>query len=197
MIAEKINGTKWKQTTMKKLLSFGEKSPCLLGIKTGSYQGQEGVFISHKNSGAEYFFPWDYEVDPKSFIHDIKEFIKNKHYPLLVETEYEDHQLTSEELADMVQNGLSVKDLPKYEKRVKSKKLWRIDKVILWKDCVILEPVSQTGEVLSDTQYRYKYNKSLVVFLKKYRSGEFESIEAAGDEFFKNSMLINEIVKKI
>lgn len=196
MIVEKINGDKWKQQTMKKLLSFCEKSPCVLGIRTATYQGQDGVFIIHKNSGAEYFFPWKYDEDPKIFIHNIKEFIKPKHYPILIENEYEDHQLTAEELANMVQNGTSITDLPKYEKRVKSRKMWRIDKVILWKDCVILEPVSINGEEVPKTQFRYKYNKSLVVFLKKYRNGEFSSLEEAGDDFFNNSLMINEIVPK-
>lgn len=197
MIVEKINGDKWKQQTMKKLLSFCEKSPCMLGLRTGLYQGQDGVFVIHKNTDTEYFFPWDMTKDPKEFIHDIKEFIKPKHYPLLIETEWEDHKLTADELATMVQNGTSVSDLPKYEKRVKSKKLWRIDKVILWKDCVILEPVSMSGEEVPNIQCRYKYNKNLVVFLKKYRSGEFKSIEEAGEDFFNNSMLINEITPKI
>lgn len=197
MIVDKIDGDKWKQQTMKKLLSFCEKSPCMLSLRTGLYQGQDGVFVIHKNTNTEYFFPWEMEKDPKEFIHEIKEFIKPKHYPLLVETEWENHKLTADELATMVQNGTSVKDLPKYEKRVKSKKLWRIDKVVLWKDCVILEPVSMNGESVPNLQYRYKYNKNLVVFLKKYRSGEFDSIEAAGEDFFNNSILINEITPKI
>lgn len=198
MIDEKINGDKWKQQVMKKLISFCEKCPCVLSIKTATYQGDPGVFIIHKGSDTKYFFPWDVDEDPKKFVHDVKETIKYKHYPLLVENEYEDHVFTNDELAKKVAEGTSIESLPTTEKRVVSQKLWRIDKVILWKDIAILERVPmKEGEEVPVNQFRFKYNNSLVVFLKKYRSGEFKSLEEAGDAFFgDNSMLVNEIVPK-
>jgi hypothetical protein len=195
MIAENINGDKWKQTTVKKLLSFCEKCPCVLSIKTAVHQGEDGVFVIHKNTGMQYFFPWDYSVEPKDFIHDIKTFLEKKHYPILVETITEEHKLTKEELALMVEEGKSIQELPQYEKRIKEKKLWRIDKVILWKDIVILVQIDNKGNTISN-QYRYKYNKNLVIFLKKYRSGEYADLEEAGNEFFNNSILVNEITPK-
>ena len=195
MIAENINGDKWKQTTVKKLLSFCEKCPCVLSIKTAVHQGEDGVFVIHKNTGMQYFFPWDYSVEPKDFIHDIKTFLEKKHYPILVETITEEHKLTKEELALMVEEGKSIQELPQYEKRIKEKKLWRIDKFILWKDIVILVQIDNKGNTISN-QYRYKYNKNLVIFLKKYRSGEYADLEEAGNEFFNNSILVNEITPK-
>ena len=195
MIAENINGDKWKQTTVKKLLSFCEKCPCVLSIKTAVHQGEDGVFVIHKNTGMQYFFPWDYSVEPKDFIHEIKSFLEKKHYPILVETITEEHKLTKEELALMVEEGKSIQELPQYEKRIKEKKLWRIDKVILWKDIVILVQIDNKGNTISN-QYRYKYNKNLVIFLKKYRSGEYADLEEAGNEFFNNSILVNEITPK-
>lgn len=195
MIAENINGDKWKQTTVKKLLSFCEKCPCVLSIKTAVHQGEDGVFVIHKNTGMQYFFPWDYSVEPKDFIHGIKTFLEKKHYPILVETITEEHKLTKEELALMVEEGKSIQELPQYEKRIKEKKLWRIDKVILWKDIVILVQIDNKGNTISN-QYRYKYNKNLVIFLKKYRSGEYADLEEAGNEFFNNSILVNEITPK-
>jgi hypothetical protein len=195
MIAENINGDKWKQTTVKKLLSFCEKCPCVLSIKTAVHQGEDGVFVIHKNTGMQYFFPWDYSVEPKDFIHEIKTFLEKKHYPILVETITEEHKLTKEELALMVEEGKSIQELPQYEKRIKEKKLWRIDKVILWKDIVILVQIDNKGNTISN-QYRYKYNKNLVIFLKKYRSGEYADLEEAGNEFFNNSILVNEITPK-
>jgi hypothetical protein len=195
MIAENINGDKWKQTTVKKLLSFCEKCPCVLSIKTAVHQGEDGVFVIHKNTGMQYFFPWDYSVEPKDFIHEIKTFLAKKHYPILVETITEEHKLTKEELALMVEEGKSIQELPQYEKRIKEKKLWRIDKVILWKDIVILVQIDNKGNTISN-QYRYKYNKNLVIFLKKYRSGEYADLEEAGNEFFNNSILVNEITPK-
>lgn len=195
MIAETINGEKWKQTAVKKLISFCEKCPCLLSIKTAVHKGDDGVFVIHKNTGMQYFFPWDYNLDPKDFIHNIKVFLEKKHYPILIETITEKHKLSKEELALMVEEGRSINDLPQYEERVKEKVLWRIDKVILWKDIVILVKIDNKNNEISN-QYRYKYNKSLVIFLKKYRSGDFKTLEEAGDDFFKNAILVNEITPK-
>jgi hypothetical protein len=143
----------------------------------------------------QYFFPWDFNVEPKDFIHNIKSFLEKKHYPILIETITEEHKLTKEELALMVEEGKSIQELPQYEKRIKEKKLWRIDKVILWKDIVILVQIDNKGNTISN-QYRYKYNKNLVIFLKKYRSGEYADLEEAGNEFFNNSILVNEITPK-
>lgn len=195
MIAETINGEKWKQTAVKKLISFCEKCPCLLSIKTAVHKGNDGVFVIHKNTGMQYFFPWDYNLDPKDFIHNIKVFLEKKHYPILIETITEEHKLSKEELALMVEEGRSINDLPQYEERVKEKVLWRIDKVILWKDIVILVKIDNKNNEISN-QYRYKYNKSLVIFLKKYRSGDFKTLEEAGNDFFKNAILVNEITPK-
>lgn len=195
MIAETINGEKWKQTAVKKLISFCEKCPCLLSIKTAVHKGDDGVFVIHKNTGMQYFFPWDYNLDPKDFIHNIKVFLEKKHYPILIETITEEHKLSKEELALMVEEGRSINDLPQYEERVKEKVLWRIDKVILWKDIVILVKIDNKNNEISN-QYRYKYNKSLVIFLKKYRSGDFKTLEEAGNDFFKNAILVNEITLK-
>lgn len=195
MVAENINGDKWKQTTVKKLLSFCEKCPCVLSIKTAIHNGEDGVFVIHKNSGMQYFFPWEYDLEPKDFIHNIKSFLEKKHYPILIETINEDHKLTKEELAIMVEEGKSITELPQYEKRIKEKILWRIDKVILWKDIVILVKIDKDGNTISN-QFRYKYNKSLVIFLKKYRSGDYATLEEAGNEFFNNSILVNEILPK-
>lgn len=195
MIAETINGEKWKQTAVKKLISFCEKCPCLLSIKTAVHKGDDGVFVIHKNTGMQYFFPWDYNLDPKDFIHNIKVFLEKKHYPILIETITEEHKLSKEELALMVEEGRSINDLPQYEERVKEKVLWRIDKVILWKDIVILVKIDNKNNEISN-QYRYKYNKSLVIFLKKYRSGDFKTLEEAGNDFFRNAILVNEITPK-
>ena len=195
MIDTNINGDKWKQTTIKKLLSFCEKCPCLLSIKTASSNGEDGVFVIHKNSGMQYFFPWNFDIDPKDFIHNIKSVLERNHYPLLIETVIENHKLTNEELALMIEEGKSLSELSQYENRVKEKILWRIDKVILWKNIVILVKVDRDGNTISN-QFRYKFNKNLVIFLKKYRNGEFFSIENAGEEFFKNSILVNEIFAK-
>lgn len=196
MVYENLNEQKFKQDVMKKLISFCDKCPVLLSIRTGKQDDKEGVFIIHKNTGKEYFFAWDLFGDPKAFIHDIKETIK-VHYPILCEQHYEDVTLTPEELAKQVEEGTSIDSLKKVVNKVVSKTYWQIDKVLLWKDIVIMKQIPGfKGEEVNKDQFRFKYNGSLVVFLKKYREGEFKTVEEAGDEFFKNSIMVNEILPK-
>lgn len=194
MVYKNINGEKWKSTVIKKLLSFCDKSPVLLSVQTGLFEGKDGVFITHQSTGTKYFFPWDFDKDPKDFIHDIKDFLVPRHYPLLLEKIYEKHELTPLELAELVEKGASMDNLPAVEMRVSDRKLWRIDKVIVWKDIFILQQVDmQTGKPVGN-QYRYKYNNLAITYMKDYRSGAFKDLEEAGDTFFKNAILVNEIV---
>lgn len=196
MLSESIDGDKWKSITMKKLLSFGDKCPVYIKVKTCSKNGEDGVSIIHNNTGKEYFFPWDYSLNPKVFIYNIKETIKYKHYPILIQDIIEDHKLTPEELAFMVEQGSNISDLPVFEKKVIGQNIFVMDKAILHRDTVILEKITPDRKPLEHKQYRYKYNGSIMIFLKKYRNGEFNTVKEASDLFFNNSILINEIIPK-
>lgn len=190
-----INGEKWKQTVIKKLISFCEKCPVMLSITTGtSSNGIEGVYVVHKNTGQKYFFEWNFELEPKDFIHEIKMFLIPKHYPLLVQEVYEPHILTAEELVEKVEKGTKIEDLPQNEIRLVSKRLWLIDRIIVRKNIFILQEVDEERKPLSN-YFRYKYNLLAITFLNDYRSGKFKTLAEAGKEFFENSMLINEITK--
>lgn len=195
MISETINGDKWKSITMRKLISFCDKSPILLKIRTCVNNGSDGVTLIHVNSGREYFFPWEYGEDPKKFIHNIKNTLKYKHYPILVEDIVEDYKYSMEELAQMVEEGKSVNDLPERTKKVVGRKYYLIDKVVMWKDVIILEETDSARSMIEKPkQYRFKYNGSIMYFLKKYRNGDFKTIEEASKEFFDNSIMVNEII---
>lgn len=196
MLSESINGEKWRSVTMKKLLSFGDKCPVYLKIRTCSKNGEDGVMIIHNNTGTEYFFPWDYNLDPKAFIYQIKEAIKYKHYPILIQDIIENHVFTPEELAIKIEQGADVNNLPASENRVVGNNIYVMDKAILWKDTVILEKISKDRKPLEHKQYRYKYNGSLMIFLKKYRNGEFANLKEASESFFNDSILVNEIIPK-
>lgn len=196
MVYKNINGDKWKSTVIKKLLSFCDKSPVLLSVQTGLFEGNDGVFITHQTSGKKYFFPWEFDKEPKEFIHKIKEFLVPRHYPLLVEQVYEKHELSPIELAELIEKGADMDNLPKAELRVSDKRMWRIDKVIVWKDIFILQQVDPKTMKEIGSQYRYKYNNLAITFMKDYRSGVFKTLEEAGDAFFNNAILVNEITPK-
>lgn len=195
MMYSHLEGKKWISQTMKKLISFCDKCPVLLSTRTCLKDGKDGVYVIHQNSGAEYFFEWDFSKDPKDFVHDIKMFLQEKHYPLLIETTYEIHEFTNDELVAQLESGKSLDTLYKAEKR-KSYKLWMIDKVIVPKDIFILQQLDQKTKKPIGKLARYKMNSPSIIFMNDYRNGAFKTLTDAGDAFFSQSMFIDELNKE-
>ena len=181
MLHEKIDSEKYKAEFIKKLSNFCEKSPVLLSFVTSD----AGVTIIHANSGKRYEFPWNFTVAVKSFIHGIKEVLVENHYPRMVQVIETEVPLTPEEQAALLEQDIDPATLPTTQKVI-TKKLWRLDRVIVWRDIFILVD-EESGE-----QFRYKMHKSCVFFLKNYRGGKY-TLETAADYFFKNSSLLNKI----
>ena len=75
--------------------------------------------------------------------------------------------------------------------------VWRIEKVLSWKEIFILYPEARYDEnnvkvpFNESKQYRYQYNGSAILYLTKYRSGRFSDNDEASREFFRNASLIN------
>ena len=193
-----INCKFWKDKFSSKFINFCKKSPVLLTMVIKIQNGEEGVLITHMNSNAKYFFPFDYDQNPKDFIADIKKLLVEKHYPRIIEEILEKHQLTTEELTKKVEEGNSIDKLSKFEMRVIGTRMYRIDKVLTHKQIAILVLESSTfKEDELGSNYRYKFNGgSLVIFLKNYRSGKFKSLEEASGFFLANSLLIDQLEKK-
>ena len=182
MLHEKIDSERYKAEFIKKFSNFCEKSPVLLSFVTSD----NGVTLIHTNSGKHYEFPWDFTTAVKTFIHDIKEVLAENHYPRMVQIIPEEVALTAEEQARLLETDkFMAANLPT-SKTVEHKKLWRLDRVIVWRDIFIIVD-EETEE-----QFRYKMHKSCVFFLKNYRSGKY-TLESAADYFFKNSTLLNKI----
>ena len=186
MINEKLNTEGYKKKVYSKFINFSEKSPILLDVKLVSESKKEGMQISIKGTDTTLFYPWDYNKDPKLFIHDIKLDLE-KYYPEIIEIIYDSHPISSEEVMNFMERGYKINEIPKVIKSVSGKKSWVIDKIIVWRDIVILVN-KETRE-----QFRYKLNTNLVLFLKKYRSGEFINNEEAGKYFFERASLLNKI----
>lgn len=180
MLQNKVDSERYKAEFIKKFSNFCEKSPVLLSF----VMTDTGASVIHANTGKRYEFPWDYSTPVKYFIHSIKEVLVNNHYPRMVETVVSDTPLTAEEQASYFERG---EEIP-LTKRETRQRVWRIDRVIVFKDIFILVD-EETGE-----QYRYKLNKSCVFFLKNYRSGKY-SLESAWEYFVKNSVLLNKLEK--
>lgn len=188
----------WEETFQKKFVNFCKKSPILIKMQIKLEKGVKGVLITHVNTNSKYFFQFDYDMNVKDFIANIKALLVEKHYPRLVEDVYEKHEKSNSELAEDLEDGNStVETLNKFAVQKAGTRLYRIDKVLPWKENVflVLEKSNVPGDVLG-TMYRYQYSKSIVLFLRSYRSNKFKSIEGASEEFFGNSFLISVIDKK-
>ena len=185
----------WKDTFSSKFLNFCKKSPVLLSVDIRVQDGEEGVLVTHVNSNSKYFFPFVYETPVKDFIAHIKNVLVERHYPRIVEEILEKHELTPEEIVIKIEKGAEIDNLSKYEMRSTGSRIYRIDKILAWKQIAILVLESSTFENDAiGTSYRYKFNGgSLVIFLKRYRSGKFKSIEEASNHFLSKSLLIDTI----
>lgn len=188
----------WEDKFNSKFTNFCKKSPILLSILNKIQDGEKGVLVTHVNTNSKYFFPFDYEMDVKDFIAEIKKVLVENHYPRVIEEVLSKYEKTPEELAIEVENGTPVKELKAWKMQVVGNRMYRIDKILAWKNIAILtlEKSSFENDKIG-TSYRYKYNGSLVIFLKNYRSGKFSNLEEASEVFFSNSLLIDELsVKK-
>lgn len=203
MILQSINGKHWAAKAVDKLKSFLSRAPILVTNIVGTENGQDGVFIIPANSSEKLFFPFDYELDQKVWVHNIKQNLL-QFYPRIVEPVYEEKELTPIEAAMKLEEGVPISQLPKTERFVTKYNCWRIDKIQVYKDIFILykeatlsadkELLTETTQV--ETQSRYKYQGSSVIFMSKYRNNDFATIEEAGEEFFENAIFIEEIAVK-
>jgi hypothetical protein len=182
----------WEKEVMCKLTSFSKKAPVLISIKTGMNEGAAGVFVEHVNSGTKYFFPWNYDELPKEFVHSVKETLYLNHYPRLLEIVYEKKELTLRQMAIQAEKG---KTPLKYQLKKVGTRMYAMDKVLLWKNMVVLKLEESTFSTDSiGSSHRYKYDGSLVIYLRKYRTGRFTSIEDASDDFFRHSIYIDQLI---
>ena len=184
MIYHKIDADSYKESFSKKFTNFAEKAPIVISFAMDDI----GVTVAHENSGKKYFYPWDYVVPVKSFIHDIKRDLVSNHYPRIQRVVHTKTPLTSEEIADMLAKGVTSDDIPD-EVEVDKIETYRIDKIIVMRDEFILVD-EDTNE-----QYCYHMNSSAFSYLRTYREGGFKDLFEAGDVFFKKSSFIGKLDK--
>jgi hypothetical protein len=193
-----VSRSAYQDLFVKKFTNLAKKAPIMMSFIIKVQDGKEGVMISHENSGKKYFFPFNYDQQVKDFIAEIKGALKGVHYPRLIDEIYERVELTNEELAKKLESGATLDQLKKFELRKMGEKIYVIDKVLSWKDIAILVLESSTRPEDQDEighSFQYKFNGSLILYLKKYRSGK-HPIETLSSEFFQNSILVRKLEPK-
>lgn len=197
MLVQSITPKMWEDVFISKFANFCKKSPVLLSMSVRIQNGEKGVIVTHVNSNTKYFFPFNYDIEPKDFIFKIKTFLINKHYPRLIDEIYECVEKTPAELAEEVENSKQVDGLKTHALKLVGTKQYRIDKTLLHSNIAIL--VLENSDIPDDkigASYSYQFNKSLMIYMKNYRKGKFKSIEEASNEFFSNASLLYEINEK-
>ena len=196
MLVSNVSEKQYQEIFIKKFSNFARKSPVKMSFLITNRGGENGVQITHENSGIKYFFKFNYDSQIKDFIADIKSLLVKKHYPRLVDEVMVKHELSNEELALKLEAGSAdIEQLKKYELRKVGENIYLMDKILLWKDIVILKLESSTYESSIEDigkSFQYKFNGSLVMFLNKYRSGKY-GLSDLSSEFFNNSYLIRVI----
>lgn len=194
MIHNSINCKKWEKDFLKKFQSFMKKCPVVFSI----VNTPGGIYITHVGSNKKYFFEYDYEVDVKDFIHSIKVFFIPKHYPKISEIITEEVPITAYEKALLLEKNENMSKAPEFTKKIVAAKIWRIDRVMLWKNTFILVPENtfdENGNLIKNTDSPriYKMNGSAVMYLRNYRNGKWKDLEEAGKHFFENSIYIKDL----
>ena len=190
MLIPKTSTKKWTEVLIKKLTNFARKSPIMMSFLVTIHDGREGVMVTHENSSTKYFFPIDIDVQVKDFISNIKKKLVANHYPRLIKEEFSSRKLTAEEIALKLEKGADINSVEQFELEKTNEEMYLIDKILSWKDVVILKLESSTKNPEDiGKSFQYKYNGSIVLYLKKYRSGR-HSLEMISNEFWQNSILV-------
>lgn len=202
MVKEYINGNEWTRKALEKMKAFLDRTPILITEIIGTQDCKDGVFIIPEGAindsleEVKLFFPFDYDMEPKTWVHNIREAII-PYYPRIVEPIYENVELTPKEMAIKAEEGVDISSIPKFEKRLIKRNCWRIDKILCFKDIFILTlegTDSKDGFISCEPKMvRYKYQGSSVIYLNKLRNREFKNYDEASKEFFNRAIFIDEV----
>lgn len=198
MLNKSVNGHKWISAALDKLKAYLGRAPIVVSDITGTYDGQDGVFIVINEQKKKQFFPYEYETDPKVWVHGIKTWLMN-YYPRLIEEIKTPVALTADEKALIVEKTGTLDNLPDFKEEVIQRNSWRIDKILAYRDIFLL---LKEGEINKDGAFipsenpimrRFKYTGSSILFLKKYRSSTYQDLSAISAEFFENAIPLDDV----
>ncbi len=129
MIVQETN--KWLVEFKKKFTNFCEKAPIILSFNLSP---TEVILFEQKynseNTNLLHTFQLDYTKNIQSNIADIKKWLMKCKYPVMIKQETYFKEFTANEINIMIDEGLTLDDVLKQKKVVKSIQM-RIEKVII------------------------------------------------------------------
>ena len=129
MIVQETN--RWLIEFKKKFTNFCEKAPMILSF---SLVPTEVILFEQKYNSEStnllYTYQFDYTQSVQSNIAEIKSWLLENKYPVMVKQEILDKEFTAKEMQIMIDDGLALDDVLKQSKTVKETKM-RIEKLII------------------------------------------------------------------
>jgi len=176
----------------KSLKGLLKRAPML--IEFVMEEGSISINEVLENGKLKFLFNYDinYNLDIKESIHQIKTSLL-EFYPIIIDKEVKEESYSAMELNHLIEIGeISIEDnLEDYKKIVTSIVEWRIEKIIVMKDEVIIRSLD------TDTLYRYKMNIPVTVFLRNFRDCNDDDRQERYYKIFKNKAdLIEEVYEE-
>ena len=186
MLFEKTDMHRYRSEFKTRFTNFCHKAPFLISF----FIEEQRVRVIDEATSLEFSFEWNITIPVKKFIFQIKEtLVQNGCYPIIIGTTQTSRDVTPDEVAEEMANGVPLKDTT-LKVVTKELKKFMIDKVVIFKDFFILKDLL-TGQLL-----QYKLDHKSVIFLKKLRTNKLLP-EEAGNYFFKEAEFIRKLNSKV
>lgn len=181
---QEFNKRKFLEDFKRKFNNVLKKAPIQARVKVI----ENDVFIEvngYKNNPIKYTF--DFSIPLKRNIFLIREELKKLTFPI-IEKEFEiEEDYSPEEVEKLIYDKhYNVEDALNAKKIIKSKKKFRLERVIIDRDEVFIEDL--------DTQERKRYRLiGISFFLYGLRNGKFNA-SSGGNYFFSKAQFLNDIL---
>jgi hypothetical protein len=168
---------------LKKFRNFANKAPVLISFDNLTI---EGVFIQEKGTNKSLNYKFDHTKSVKQNIKEIKDWLVENTYPIMIQEKkyYEDY--TTEELEKIIsESSIIPEQAVCLKKEIHETIKWRINKILVKKDELFITNLN------TDKQYRFKLSMPSTILLRNLRDKWTPTY--AFQMFQQKSEMLNEI----
>jgi len=164
----------------KRFSNFCDKAPVILTFKITP----SACFLKDCETNSLHKFEFNHLKDVKANIRDIKDWLVDNVYPVMIEENFNETDLSNEEIEELIETGVPEEEAVMRKNIIITDVSWRIEKLIMKRDELFVRNLK------TDKVYRYKILMPSTLFLKKIRNGM--SPKESFNYFYQKSQLLNE-----
>ena len=170
---EKVDTGEFIREFCKRFTNFCQKAPVEISFKTTP----TSVYIHEHKSNEVKQFNFDYGKDVKANIKDIKDWLVENKYPVMIQLVVQSRPYSTDEIREMINSGVPEDEALMADKEESYHVRWRIERVIVRRDELFLRNIE------NDAVYHYKIKMPCILFLKRFREklNPFEAYELFED----------------